>query len=195
MNILSYLMNLGTIYLILELLWRILGFIVVTWVKMGWLNYNKMIYLTLLSARSIIISVTTTLMTIHTIQLDYYGEKSWEIFVIAGGIALFLANIQFLYSRQAISYGIDKPMERNHGILIASILLYSLLMRISSITINLLSYNIMAIIKWLYGVNYLRNLLNIAGGLFLVWIVYSGVIITVALVSILIQKLSTRGEA
>jgi len=155
---------------------------------MGWLNYNKRIYYILLLARVIIIAGATALLTIQAIQMAHYEEKSWLIFAIAGGIGLFMADMQFLYSRQSISYGIDKPMENNYWFVIISILSYAILMILSTITMNLLSYRLVDIIKWVYSINYLRNLLNIAGGLFLVWIVYSGVVITAVLITVLLQK-------
>jgi hypothetical protein len=195
MNILTFLMYLGTLYLFLEALWRSVGFVVVTWVRMGWLNYNKTIYQVLLSLRTLLIALATAILTLQAVSSNHYGEQTWLIFVIAGGVVLFLANTQGLYSRQALTYGLERPMEHNYLFIIIGIVAYAIFISSPGITNNLVPYRMLNFITWAYNIKYLRNVLNIGGGVFFTWTIYSGVIITTALISILFKKISAHHEA
>jgi hypothetical protein len=194
MNILTFLMYLGTAYLILEGLWRAVGFVVVTWARLGWLNYNKTIYHLLLSVRTLLIAMVTGILSLQAVNLSHYGEQTWLIFVIAGGLVLFLANIHGLYSRQGLTYGLDKPLEHNYLFIIIAILAYAIFISSPGVTNNLVPDRMANLITWVYSIKYLRNLLNVAGAVFFTWTIYSGVIFTGALISILLKRISAQEE-
>jgi hypothetical protein len=194
MNILTFLMYLGTSYLILDGLWRLVGFGVVTWARMGSINYDKTIYHLLLSIRTMLIGLVTAILTLQAISRNHYGSQTWLICVVAGGAVLFLSNMQMLYSRQAINYGLDKPMEKNYLFILIGIVAYAIFISAPGITTNLVPDRMFNFITWVYSIKYLRNVLTIAGGVFFTWTIYSGVIITAALISILLKRISAQEE-
>jgi hypothetical protein len=194
MNVLTFLMSLGTSYLILEGFWRIVGFGVVTWTRMGWLNYNKTIYHVLLSVRTMLIGLVSAILTLQAVSANHYGAQTWLICVVAGGIVLCMSNMQMLYSRQSLSYGLDKPMEKNYLFVLIGIVAYAIFISAPGITSDLVPDRLFSLITSIYSIKYLRNVLTIAGGVFFTWTIYSGVIITTALISILLKKISAQEE-
>jgi hypothetical protein len=191
----SFFMSLGTIFLFLEGFWRLVGMLVITWARLGWLNYHRITYHIVLSLRTLLLALLTALMSLLAIRWSPYGEPSWTIFVFAGGIVMVIAHLQTLYSRQSIHYGIERPMEQNYLFAIIAIIAYAVFISIPGFTNSLASPSIRDLVASVYSLKYLRNLLNIAGALYFIWTMYSGVVIITALINILLKNFHSGRDA
>jgi hypothetical protein len=178
MNLFIYLINLGIVFIIMPISMLI---------AKAPISYNlfKFINRTITyligGIKHYIIILLSSAITIGAINESYYGDNSWIIFSIIGGIALYLTQSATTYENiksatEKYDYELARMFQYDIFFLIGSIILYIIMLFNPSLVENFLSIGFFKLVGYIYSFTIIRIVLNICGALFMLSMLYYGII-------------------
>lgn len=179
MNPFIYLINIGIVFLIFEYFFEFIGFLM-TLLMRSILIHRPIIYI-LAGIKYYIIVLLFSAITLGAINESYYGDNSWIVFSIIGGVVMYLTISGTMYENyksaiESNNYALAKMFQNDIFFLIGSILLYIIMVFNPSMVDNFVSIGFFQIVEFVYSFTILRIALNICGALFMISMLYQGIV-------------------
>lgn len=199
MNVFKFIIVLGIVNIVFGFLWKWV-FVLPSALLFTLIKLDRAMLLVKAFGAYLLISLTA-LSTLHALQ-DVSGGWKLIIFPLIGAFVLFMGFSSNAYEQRkqahmSYDYSLNARIEKDAWfdlfLMIGSIVLYVLILFVPAIAVNVMNEWLFKAIQWLYGLPIIGWLIGIGGVIFMLGIIWYGILMLFMLGGSIYAKI--HGEA
>lgn len=200
LGIFQFLVYLGVVQILFGFIWK-WAFVLPISFLFVFLKMDKGAYFMKALGAYLLVSLTARLaLTSLATPIIFQGRPPSSLFVVLpliGGFVLYmgLGKTSYEAHKQAVAeydYGSLKILQYDGFFIIGALLLYVVVLFVPSIGINPLTQWLIGVMEWIYNLPIIGWLVGVGAIIFLINIVWSGILFSVLLIGLIVAKIKRK---